>query len=142
MLWLILIAVVAIEVALFYHQAIVLNRIPLSLFLKSYVSELIGMFLFISPTRSWIARMIGSTDIKRLALGLFLGTWACTALTMMGESIAAYTLINWPEAVFWMFIPIIPLETCTRSAIGAVIGTGVITGLRTMALVKPPRAIY
>jgi hypothetical protein len=142
MLWLILIAVVALEVILFYHRAIVLNGIPPSLFFKSYTSEMIGILLFVSPTRSWIARQIASTDIKRLAVGLFFGTWACTALTMMGESIAAYTLINWPEAVFWMFIPIIPLETCTRSAIGAVIGTGVITGLRTMALVKPPKAIY
>jgi hypothetical protein len=141
-LWLVLIALVAIEVGLFYHRAIVLNGISPSLFLESYTSEMVGIALFILPTRSWIARLIGSADIKRLALGLFLGTWCCTALTMMGESIAAYTLINWPKEVFVMFIPIIPLETCTRSAIGAVIGTGVIAGLRTMALVKPPNAIY
>jgi hypothetical protein len=54
----------------------------------------------------------------------------------------AYYLLNWPQEVFVMFIPIIPLEQCFRSAIGAVIGTGVIAGLRAMSIVKPAKATY
>lgn len=140
--WLVLCVVILLETYLFYEQAIYRNGVRPLIFVLSYLSEFVGMTLFILPSRQWIGRLIASPDLKAVALGLFLGTWSSTALMMLGESVVSYYLINWPEAVFIMFIPIIPLETIARSAIGAVIGTGVISGLRTMALVKPRRAIY
>ncbi len=36
----------------------------------------------------------------------------------------------------------VPLENLARSFIGAIIGTGVIAGLRAMTLVKPPQAMF
>jgi hypothetical protein len=141
-LWLILCALSFLELYFFYAQAIRRNGVRPTIFMLGYASEFFGLFLFLFPTRHWIGRLIASPDLKRVALGLFLGTWSSCALMMMGESVIAYYLINWPEAVFMMFIPIIPVEMAARSAIGAVIGTGVISGLRTMALVKPRRALY
>jgi hypothetical protein len=41
-----------------------------------------------------------------------------------------------------MLIPLIPIEFLSRCAIGTVIGTGVIAGLRAIGLVKPTNAIY
>jgi hypothetical protein len=39
-------------------------------------------------------------------------------------------------------IPIIPFENLVRAAVGMVIGSGVITGLRAIGLVKPQNALY
>jgi hypothetical protein len=39
-------------------------------------------------------------------------------------------------------IPTIPIENAFRGLIGAVIGAGVITGLRAIGLVKPTQATY
>jgi hypothetical protein len=141
-LWLGLCALVFFGTYMFYEQAVHRNGVRPVVFGLTYASEWFGLILFLLPTRQWIGRLIASPDLKSVALGLFLGTWSSASLMMLLETIVVYYLINWPEAVFQVLIPVIPLEMAARSLIGAVIGTGVISGLRTMALTKPRRALY
>jgi predicted membrane protein len=131
-----------LEIVLFWQHAIVRNGVSPRIVFYADLSRLFAFTLFVLPTRRWIGGMIASPHLRTVAVGLFFGTWAATGLMMSGESLMAYYLLNWPQEVFVMFIPIIPLEQCFRSAIGAVIGTGVIAGLRAMSIVKPAKASY
>jgi hypothetical protein len=135
-------AVVLVEIFLYWHHAIVRNGVYPRIVFYADLSRLFAFALFVLPTRRWIGRMIASPHLRTVAAGLFLGTWAATGMMMSGESLLAYYLLNWPQEVFVMFIPIIPVEQCFRSAIGAIIGTGVIAGLRAMSIVKPAKAGY
>jgi hypothetical protein len=58
------------------------------------------------------------------------------------QTVITYYMFNWPEEVWWTLVPIIPVENTFRCLIAAVIGTGVITGLRATGIVKPSEAIY
>jgi hypothetical protein len=133
---------VAGETWLFSHHATVANGVRPGIFLLAYLAHFAAMVLFLLPTRRWIGRLIESPDLGRVWLGLFLGTWCATSLMMFSESFVSYWLLNWPSPLFVMFIGIIPLEEAARSGIGAVIGTGVIAGLRSIALPRPPGARY
>jgi hypothetical protein len=142
MLGAVLSVVALVEIYLYWHHAIVRNGVEPRIVFYADLSRLVAFALFVLPTRRWMGRMIASPHLPTVAVGLFLGTWAATGLMMSGESLLGYYLLNWPQQVFVMFIPIIPLEQCFRSVIGAVIGTGVIAGLRTMSIVKPAEAAY
>lgn len=134
--------VALVEICLYWRHAIVDNGVSMRIVFFADLTRLFAYALFVLPTRRWIGAMIASQDLRKVAVGLFLGTWAATGLMMSGESLLAYYLLNWPQEVFVMFIPIIPLEQCCRSLIAAVIGTGVIAGLRAMSIVKPAEASY
>ena len=127
---------------LFYYQAVVLNGVAAGVFFLSYTTHLISTLLFLSPARRWIGRALRSPDLKRVAIGLFLGTWIAASLMMFYMSWLSYAILTWPEEVFYIFFVMVPLENAARSVIGAVIGTGVIAGLRSMELVKPPEANF
>lgn len=60
----------------------------------------------------------------------------------MKKNIDCNSIAIWPEEIWVMLIPLIPIEFLSRCAIGTVIGTGVIAGLRAIGLVKPTNAIY
>lgn len=136
-------ALVAVAAPIFYgDHAVNNNGVPLKLFLIAYPTHFIAILLFILPTRRWIGRLVASPDLKRVALGLFLGTWSASGIMMMTESAISYRIMNWPGELFYMFAGVVPIEHAMRSGIGAVVGTGVIAGLRAMSLVKPRESSY
>ncbi|HRE82569.1 MAG TPA: hypothetical protein PLN52_16105 [Opitutaceae bacterium] len=139
--WLLML-LVALEVVVYGHHAIVRNGVRPWVLIFGYLTHVVAIALFVLPTRSWMATLIASPNLKRVALGLFLATWTAASLMMFTESLLSYLLLNWPEQLFIMFIGVIPLEHAARSGIGAVVGTGVIAGLRAMSLVKPREATY
>lgn len=126
----------------FYHYAVTLNGVKPAVFFLCYLTHLSSTLLFLFPTRRWIGRALRSPDLKKVAVGLFFGTWISASLMMFYMSWLSYILLTWPEEVFYIFFVMVPLENAARSVIGAVIGTGVIAGLRSMALVKPPHASF
>lgn len=126
----------------FFYLAVGLNGVRPTVFLLSYATHLSSTVLLLSPARRWIGRALRSPDLKRLAIGLFLGTWISASIMMFYMSWLSYALLAWPEEVFYLFFVMVPLENAARATIGAVIGTGVIAGLRSMALVKPPHANF
>jgi len=138
----ILSVIVLIEVFVFARHAIVVHGVRPVVFFSAYLTHYLAIAGFLLPTRTWIGRLIASPDLKRVALGMFLGTWMAASLMMFGESLAGYLILNWPPELFLMFIGVVPLEHAARSGIGAVVGTGVIAGLRAMALVRPREASY
>jgi hypothetical protein len=141
--WWIGIAVLSILSFLFFvGRAIFLNAVSVqSAILGSFV-DWSAIILFVLPTRTLFAKWIGSKKIGYVAAGLFLGTWMTFGLAHVCQSAVTYFMFNWPEEVWIMLIPLIPFEFISRCAIGAVIGTGVIAGLRAIGLVKPTEAIY
>ncbi len=142
-LWAMLSAVMIVEWVLFFIQATRNNGVGVHVFFLGYAVHLSAAVMLIVPyARRGIGRLLMSPDLKRVALGLFFGTWSAAGNMMFGMSLVSYWLINWPEEVFYFFIGVIPIEHSVRCAVGAVIGTGVIAGLRAMALVKPPEARF
>lgn len=127
---------------LYWQHAIVRNGVSPKIVILSCASLILALVLFISPTRRWMGRLIVDPDLKKVALGLFFATWTCSAIMMAIEAVPTYYLLNWPQAVFEILIPVIPVEQTLRSLIGMVIGTGVIAGLRAMTIVKPIAASY
>jgi hypothetical protein len=101
-----------------------------------------SIILWLLPTRKVIARWISDKSLVKVAGGLAVGTWMCAALGNVTQSAVTYWMFNWPEEVWVMLIPMVPVENLFRAIIGAVIGTGVIAGLRAIGLVKPTNAIY
>ena len=89
-----------------------------------------------------MGRMIADPSLTRVAVGLFFGAWTAWGADDVARVFAGLLSAQWPQEVFVMFIPIIPLEQFMRNLIGMVIGTGVIAGLRAMSIVKPTEAIY
>jgi hypothetical protein len=94
------------------------------------------------PTRTLFSRLISSSNFVKVAIGIFGGTWTICGLAHLSQVPFTYYLFNWPEPIWNMLIPIIPVENALRGLSGAVIGTGVISGLRAINLVKPKESIY
>jgi hypothetical protein len=101
-----------------------------------------ALLLFLLPTRRLAASWIGHQDLRRVASGLFLGTWMAAGLSHLTAASIVYFVVNWPEAVWLAMAPLAPLEHLARCVVGTVIGTGVIAGLRAIGLVKPVWAVY
>jgi len=101
-----------------------------------------ALLLFIFPTRRLAARWIGDQNLRRVAGGLFLGTWIAAGLSHLTASTIVYFVVNWPEAVWLAMAPLSPLEHLARCVVGMILGTGVIAGLRAIGLVKPTFAVY
>jgi hypothetical protein len=123
-------------------RAIVVNGVGLYPAIAGSFLDWSGILLFALPTRTLFAKWIHDKNIGLVALGLFLGTWAIAGVMHVTQCLITYWMFNWPEEVWVTLIPIIPMENVFRSLIGAVIGTGVIAGLRAIGLVKPTEAIY
>ncbi|PZO39644.1 MAG: hypothetical protein DCF19_13770 [Pseudanabaena frigida] len=132
----------AIELAVYAYLAIARNGIPINTFILGAFIDWSAVFLFVLPTRTLFARLISSSDIAKVAIGIFGGTWMICGLAHLSQVAFTYYLFNWPEPVWNMLIPIIPIENAMRGLSGLVIGTGVISGLRAINLVKPKEAIY
>jgi len=140
--WLGLTLLFIFEFLVYLSHAVVQNGVSLSTAIAGSVVDWSAILLFALPTRSLFARWINSRNLGWVAAGLFCGTWIVSGVGHVSASVITYFLFNWPEQIWVTLIPIIPFENLIRSVGGAVIGTGVISGLRAIGLVKPTEAIY
>ncbi len=140
--WIWLTILFVIEYLLFAGRAVVQNGVGLWPAIGASFIDWSGILLFALPTRRWVARWLKSPNLAWVAAGLFLGTWMVSGLTHLDSGVITYFIYNWPEAVWLVLIPIIPVENLFRCLIGTVIGTGVIAGLRAIGIVKPREAVY
>lgn len=141
--WWLPLAVIFLLVYLLYAgRAVLQNGARLDAVLAGSFIDWSAWLLFVLPTRGLAAGWLERADPRRLAAGLFLGTWIAAGLSHLTASLAVYFLINWPNAVWATMAPLAPLEHLTRCLVGAVIGSGVIAGLRATGMVKPPHAVY
>ncbi|HOT92449.1 MAG TPA: hypothetical protein PLJ78_09325 [Anaerolineae bacterium] len=140
--WLPLTIFFILEFLLFVGRAIVQNGVsPRAAFAGSFL-DWSGILLFALPTRTLAARWLRHKNIGVVAAGLFLGTWMIAGVTHLTAAMITYFMSNWPEDVWVMLIPIIPVENLFRCLVGTVIGSGVIAGLRAIGIVKPTEATY
>lgn len=132
----------AIELAAYAYLAVIRNGIPVNTFVAGAFIDWSAIILFVLPTRTLFSRLISSSNFVKVAIGIFGGTWTICGLAHLSQVPFTYYLFNWPEPIWNMLIPIIPVENALRGLSGAVIGTGVISGLRAINLVKPKESIY
>lgn len=140
--WLPLSILLCIVYGLYGVRAVFQNGVRIhALILGSFINWS-ALLLFVLPTRKLASGWIGHQDLRRVASGLFLGTWIAAGLSHLTAATIVYFVINWPETVWLAMAPLAPLEHIVRCVVGTVIGTGVIAGLRAIGLVKPTSAIY
>jgi len=142
MWWLPLTVFFVIAFLLFTGRAVLQNGVSLYAAIAGSFLDWSAILLFALPTRVLIARMINDKNMGKVAVGLFLGTWMIAGLGHGSQAFITYFMFNWPQEVWVSLIPVIPFENLMRCLIGAVIGTGLIAGLRAINLVKPPHALY
>jgi hypothetical protein len=140
--WIPLAVYAALSYGYFVGRAIILNGVNPSTAIATTFINWSALLLFVLPTRKIIAGWVHSTQFHKLVLGLAFGTWMIYGITHACQSAIIYHIQNYPEEVWLTLIPIIPFENLVRAAVGMVIGSGVITGLRAIGLVKPQNALY
>ena len=140
--WIALSVLFIVEFLLYVGRAILVNGVDLRVAILTSFVDWSSIVLYLLPTRTLAVRWIGSRDSRRVAAGLFLGTWMIAGISLLSVSTILYQMFNWPEADWIRLIPVIPVEHVIRCLVGAVIGTGVIAGLRAIGLVKPTEATY
>jgi len=141
--WVLPITVIGIIcLLLFAGRAIVQNGVGLWPAFAGSFLDWSALILFALPTRKLIGKWLGDSKIGMVIAGLALGTWTAFGMSHLLQTTITYFMFNWPEDVWVMLIPIIPMENFFRCVIGVVIGTGVIAGLRAIGLVKPTEALY
>lgn len=140
--WLPLTVYFCICFLLFAGRAVVVNGVGLWAAFAGSFLDWSGILLFALPTRTLAAKWLKSPNLGMVAAGLFLGTWMIAGVMHVNSAVITYFMFNWPEDIWVMLIPIIPMENFFRCVIGVVIGAGVIAGLRAIGLVKPTEAIY
>jgi hypothetical protein len=101
-----------------------------------------ALLLFLLPTRDLVVRWIGSKNLWQVSSGLFLGTWIGAGLSHLAAGFVYNLVYNMTEAFWWSFTPLAPFENLVRCLVGAVIGSGLIAGMRALGLFKPTKAIY
>jgi len=139
--WLVLTAIFSLQLYLYFRHALQ-NGVSFPTIIAGSFVDWSALLLFLLPTRTLFARWINSKNLSQVAFGVFFGTWMTSGVTHLSMTTITYYMFNWPEQVWITLIPIIPVENLIRSIAGTVIGTGVISGLRSLNLVKPREAIY
>jgi hypothetical protein len=130
------------SLALFMGRAYyVVGISPRTVVLGTFV-DWSSLLLLLSPLRPQVGRWLRSPRLDRVALGLGIGTYMAFGFAHTCGCAIAFYMFNWAEEVWLILIPLIPIEFAVRSAVGAVIGVGVLSGLRAIGLVKPGYAIY
>lgn len=130
------------SLAVYLGRAYFVARIPLSTVIWGSAVDWLAVLLLATPLRSQVVRWLRSPDLSKVAIGLFVGTSLAYGIAHGCTCAVSYYLFNWPEAVWLILIPLIPIEFVFRSIIGTVVGVGVLSGLRAIGLVKPTHATY
>jgi len=134
--------VALLGLGLYLGRAVLVIGIPLRTAVLGSALDWSALLMFLSPLRPLVARLTRSASMSRVAMGLGLGTWMAYGMAHAVQDGITYYLFNWPEQIWVMLIPIVPFEMLFRCAVGMVIGTGVISGLRAIGLVRPTHAMY
>jgi len=116
--------------------------VDLGLAVQTTLTNLSGLILWILPTRTLARMWIAEKNPAKLAVGLALGCWMVNTYGHTFANALLYYLNPWPANIWRILIPIIPAEQIFRALVGAVIGVGVISGLRAIGLLKPAKAGY
>ncbi len=140
--WIPVAGIAGLFYAFYGGRAVVVNGANMVHVLVGSVLDWSGLLLFVLPTRTLFARALASENLSRVALGLFGGTWVAAGLVHLCGAMFAYWQQAWPNEVWLMFAVPAPFEHIARCLIGAVVGTGVIAGLRALNLAKPEHAAY
>ncbi len=140
--WLALASILVILYALYAGRAVLQNGAQWWAVVWGSLINWSALLLFLLPTRAVFARWIAAPDLKRVTLGLFFGTWTVAGLVHLVAATIIYFVSNWPNEVWLAMAPMAPIEHIIRALIGAVIGVGVIAGLRAIGLVKPQESVY
>jgi hypothetical protein len=140
--WWIPTAVVIIIVYVIYFIKALANGVSLGVFFAESFINWSAILLFILPVRLLVARWVKDTNVVKLAVAMFLGTWITMGFAHLVPTTIAYFMFGWPNETFATLIPVVPVQHLVRSLGGMIIGTGVILGLRAIGLVKPKWAIY
>ncbi|RLC84448.1 MAG: hypothetical protein DRI37_09090 [Chloroflexi bacterium] len=140
--WLPLSVVFLLVYLLYAGRAVFQNGARLDAVLAGSFIDWSAWLLFVLPTRGLVAGWLAHAEKRRVAAGLFLGTWIAAGLSHLTGSLAVYLLVNWPNEVWGAMVPLALLEHLARCLVGAVIGSGVIAGLRATGMVKPTHAVY
>lgn len=140
--WILVAALGGIAFVWYAWRAVVINGVELYAMLLGSFIDWSALLLYILPTRSLFSKQIASADPRQMAVGLFLGTWSIAGLTHLASGVFVYFIINWPNPIWLAIAPFAPLEHLLRCLVGAIIGSGVIRGLRAVGLVKPKYAVY
>lgn len=128
--------------ALYGGRAIVQNGAdPRAVLAGSFINWS-ALLLFILPIHALLARWLREANLHRLAVALFLGTWISSGLAHLVSATWVYFAFNWPAENWWLMAPAAPIEHIARCIIGAVVGTGVIAGLRATGFLKASHAAY
>jgi len=131
-----------VEFVLFVGRGVLVNGVKPGVAVLNSIVDWSAILLFVLPTRLLIARWIRSRNVGLVSAGLFLGTWMIAGLSHLSVTAILYQILNWPNEVWSVLIPIIPFEHLFRCLVGTVIGTGVIVGLRAIGAVKADWANY
>lgn len=140
--WMMAGAIGLISLAYYFYRALFINGVSLQWVLLGGLFQWGGTLVFLLPTRVLFAKWIASPKVPLVALGTFFGTLCTFAVSHVAEASITYHMFNWPEEIWQMLAGIVPFEYLQRCLIGAVIGTGVIVGLRAIGLVKPEHSTY
>jgi len=135
--WLVFLAAYA-----FYVGRALTIDVSLSLAVQATLVNLLGLILWILPTRALARRWIADANLGWVAAGLFLGCLMVNANAHTFANAWVYYTLGWPAKIWVVLIPIIPVEQFFRTVVGTVIGVGVIAGLRAVGLKKPAKAGY
>jgi len=120
--------------------AILVQKVEVRVLLLFSIIFIVAWLLWILPTRKLFAKWIGDKNIALVAVAAFFITYMSC---IIGMSVGIDYYINpWPNEVYGFLIPLMPVEFTFRGLVGAVIGTGVIAGLRAVGVVKPKWALY
>jgi hypothetical protein len=141
--WWIGIAILSV-INIYFHtgRAILQMHVPPWIALTGSIYGLSSLALFVLPSRILISRLIKQEKIGLMMVGLFVGTWTAGGLMIVSTGCIAYALYNWPTQVWIMLIPMVPYEGLMRALVGAMIGSGVISGLRAAGLIRPRQGSY
>jgi hypothetical protein len=142
-LWWVGVAVLSIvSLAIYTGRAVISNGAPVSSVALGSFLDWSAVLLFVLPTRKLVGSWIGGKNLGLLAAGLFVGIWVTYGIGHVCQSAFYYWIYNWPAEVWLTLAPVIPVEMMVRCITGTVIGTGVITGMRAVGLVRPAEALY
>lgn len=132
----------AASLVCYVGRAYYVAGIPAQTVLWGAAVDWLAVLLLATPLRRYIVGWLRSPNLTLVALGLFLGTAVAFGVAHCCVCAVSFYLFNWPEPVWLLLIPLIPIEFLFRSLIGTVIGVGVLSGLRAIGLVKPAYATY
>jgi hypothetical protein len=130
-----------LSLALYIGHATLTNGISWQVVLPGTMVDWSATVLFILPTRNLVVRWIKSDNKLLTFIGLFLGTWIVYGLSHVFTSAILNLTSNMPVNVWLTITPLIPLEMLVRCTVGALIGTGVIAGMRAIHLPTPSKGI-